>query len=96
MTIELRGEAPGVKDGGVVEQLIHQVELECPAGSIPDKLHVKINNLKLNESIKLASWNCRPRRQGLRRPGGDRGAVHRAGGEAGRGRRPQPRPASRK
>ncbi len=55
VTIELRGEAPGVKTGGVVEQLIHQIELECPAGSIPDKLHVNVNNLKLDEAIKLAS-----------------------------------------
>ncbi len=55
VTIELRGEAPGVKEGGVVEQLVHQVELECPAGSIPDKLHVNVNQLKLNDSIKLSS-----------------------------------------
>ena len=44
-----------MKEGGVVEQLVHQVELECPAGSIPDKLHVNVNQLKLNDSIKLAS-----------------------------------------
>ena len=51
LTIELRGEAPGVKEGGVVEQLVHQVEIECPAGNIPDKLHVNINHLKLNDSV---------------------------------------------
>ena len=55
LTIELRGEAPGVKEGGVVDQLIHQVEVECPAGNIPDKLHVNINHLKLNDSILLGS-----------------------------------------
>ena len=36
LTIELRGEAPGVKEGGVVDQLIHHVEVECPAGNIPE------------------------------------------------------------
>lgn len=55
LTIELRGEAPGVKEGGVIEQLIHTVQVECPAGSIPDKLHVNVNHLKLTESIKLGS-----------------------------------------
>jgi len=54
VTIECRGEAPGVKEGGVIDQLLHDVELECPAGSIPDKLYVKINNLKLGESITVA------------------------------------------
>jgi large subunit ribosomal protein L25 len=55
LTVELRGEAPGVKEGGVVEQLVHQVELECPAGNIPDKLHVNINHLKLNDAILLGT-----------------------------------------
>jgi large subunit ribosomal protein L25 len=54
LTIELRGEAPGVRTGGVVDQLIHDVEISCPAGSIPEKLQVNINHLKLEESIKLA------------------------------------------
>ena len=53
LAIELRGEAPGVKDGGVVEQMLHSVSVECPAGAIPEKLYVKINNLKLNDVIKL-------------------------------------------
>jgi large subunit ribosomal protein L25 len=54
LTIELRGEAPGVRTGGVVNQLIHDVEISCPAGSIPEKLQVNINHLNLDESIKLA------------------------------------------
>ena len=43
--VELRGEAPGVKEGGVVELLQHEIELECPAGSIPEKLELNINHL---------------------------------------------------
>ena len=35
VSVEVRGEAPGVKEGGVVEQLIHQVEIECPASAVP-------------------------------------------------------------
>lgn len=54
IAVELRGEAPGVKEGGVVEQLVHKVELDCPASAIPEKLAVNINHLKLGESIKIA------------------------------------------
>jgi large subunit ribosomal protein L25 len=53
--IELRGEAPGVREGGVVTQHIHEVEIACPASVIPEKLQVNINHLKLTESITLAS-----------------------------------------
>jgi large subunit ribosomal protein L25 len=53
--VELRGEAPGVREGGVVVQLIHEVEIACPASVIPEKLAVNINHLMLNESIALGS-----------------------------------------
>jgi large subunit ribosomal protein L25 len=53
--VELRGEAPGVREGGVVVQLIHEVEIACPASVIPEKLAVNINHLMLNESILLSS-----------------------------------------
>jgi large subunit ribosomal protein L25 len=54
ITVELRGEAPGVRAGGVVEQLLHEVQIECPAGSIPDRLTVNINTLKLEDAITVA------------------------------------------
>jgi large subunit ribosomal protein L25 len=54
VAVELRGEAPGVKEGGVVEHLVHEVELDCPASAIPERLHVNINHLKLHDSITVA------------------------------------------
>lgn len=54
LTIDLRGEAPGVKDGGVVSQLVHVVPAECLVTAIPDKLHLSINDLKLNEELTAA------------------------------------------
>jgi len=53
--VELRGEAPGVREGGVVVQHIHEVEIAVPASSIPDKLAVNINHLMLEQSILLSS-----------------------------------------
>jgi large subunit ribosomal protein L25 len=54
VAVEIRGEAPGVREGGVVEQLVHEIEIECPASAIPEKLIVSVNQLRLNESITLA------------------------------------------
>jgi large subunit ribosomal protein L25 len=45
--IELRGEAPGTREGGIVEQVIHSIEIEVPLDQVPDKLHVNINHLEL-------------------------------------------------
>jgi large subunit ribosomal protein L25 len=56
LTVELRGQAPGVKEGGVVEQLVHDVQIECPAGAIPEKLFVNVNQLKLNDTITIAQF----------------------------------------
>ena len=53
--VELRGEAPGVREGGVVVQHIHEVEIACPASLIPEKLAVNINHLALTQQILLNS-----------------------------------------
>jgi large subunit ribosomal protein L25 len=54
VSLELRGEAPGVKEGGLVDHHLFDVEIECPAGEIPDKLVASIKNLHLGQSILLA------------------------------------------
>ena len=54
LAVELRGEAPGVKEGGAVSHHIHEVEIACPASAIPEKLDVNINHLELNAAITLA------------------------------------------
>jgi large subunit ribosomal protein L25 len=54
VSIELRGQAAGVKDGGVVEHFTHEVEIECEALSIPDKFEVNISELKIGDSITAA------------------------------------------
>jgi large subunit ribosomal protein L25 len=52
--LELRGEAPGTKLGGVVDHSMHEVELRCPAGSIPERVEVNINALELGQALKVA------------------------------------------
>ena len=54
VTLELRGEAPGFHEGGVVEQLLHDVPLMCPAARVPEKIEVGVNALNLGDSITVA------------------------------------------
>jgi large subunit ribosomal protein L25 len=51
--LEVRGTAVGLKEGGVIEHLIHEVEIECPVASIPDKVVINIANLKLEDSMTV-------------------------------------------
>lgn len=52
--IELRGEAPGEKEGGDVNLLLHEVTILCPAGKIPEKIEVNVNDLHLDAVIRAA------------------------------------------
>lgn len=51
LPIELRGEAAGIREGGVVEFVLHEVEIECPVASLPDKLLLNVSDLKLRGAI---------------------------------------------
>jgi large subunit ribosomal protein L25 len=55
VAVELRGEAPGIREGGIIEHLIHELEIECKATAIPEKLVANVNKLKLGESITVAN-----------------------------------------
>jgi large subunit ribosomal protein L25 len=58
--IEIRGQAAGVRAGGVIQHLVHQVEVECLATAIPEKLQVNINNLELNGTILVGQIELPP------------------------------------
>jgi len=60
VTLELRGEAPGVKAGGVVKQHVHVLEIECEATAIPEKLYVSVNHLELDQAITIAQLELPP------------------------------------
>ena len=52
--IQLTGTALGVKvQGGVLSQVLHEVEVECLPGDIPSHIDVDITNLGLNEAIHI-------------------------------------------
>ena len=54
LKVELVGDAPGSKAGGTVKQLLHRIDVLCPAQNVPDKLELKINDLELNGILKVS------------------------------------------
>lgn len=54
LPVELRGEAPGAKEGGVVTQTLHHVRVECLVTSIPEKLSLRIHGLGLGQSLLVS------------------------------------------
>ena len=51
--IDLKGECPGQRAGGVVSLILHEIELECTADAVPEKIHVAVGKLQLGGTIKV-------------------------------------------
>jgi large subunit ribosomal protein L25 len=51
ITLELRGEAAGVREGGIVNFANHEIEIDCPVASIPEHIYINIANLHLGGAI---------------------------------------------
>jgi large subunit ribosomal protein L25 len=51
--IELRGSAPGVATGGVLEQHVRDLEVECLALEIPEHVVVRIHELEIGGAIHV-------------------------------------------
>jgi large subunit ribosomal protein L25 len=51
--IDLKGEAPGHRAGGIVTLLLHEIEIECTPDTIPEKVHAQVGKLELGGVIKL-------------------------------------------
>mgnify|MGYP001421957398 CR=1 FL=1 len=49
--IQYHGSPIGVKDGGVLQQVLHKLEIECLPKDIPQHIVVDISNLKLGDAI---------------------------------------------
>jgi large subunit ribosomal protein L25 len=49
----LVGEAAGVKDGGVLQQPIHQISITSTPDNIPQQIEVDIANLQVGETVTM-------------------------------------------
>ncbi|HEX3755377.1 MAG TPA: 50S ribosomal protein L25/general stress protein Ctc [Rhizomicrobium sp.] len=62
-----QGESPGLKKGGVLNIVRHEIELICPAENIPNEILVDVSGLDINESLHISA---------LTLPEGVRPAIH--------------------
>jgi len=51
--LELHGTAKGVLGGGVLNQPLHRLAIQCLAGNIPDVIRVEISNLDINDAVHV-------------------------------------------
>jgi large subunit ribosomal protein L25 len=52
--IDLRGDAPGARSGGIVQHVLHEIKISCPVALLPERLRVNINALELGDAITVA------------------------------------------
>jgi large subunit ribosomal protein L25 len=53
VAIQLRGHAPGATAGGVLDQPLHEIEVECPALAVPENIRVNIGELQIGGVIHV-------------------------------------------
>lgn len=46
---------PGIKQGGTLNVVRHEVELNCPAGAIPEELVFDISTLEIGDTVKISA-----------------------------------------
>lgn len=67
--IELRGTPKGVSEGGVLEQHMAEIEVECLVTDIPDTLHPLVKELTLGQSLFVKDLQLPPGVKVLADPG---------------------------
>jgi len=47
--------SPGLKRGGVLNVVVHELELVCDAAHIPNEIHVPLDGLEIGDSVHISS-----------------------------------------
>src|ERR1700753_2292912 len=50
-----QGDSPGLKKGGVLNIVRHEVELLCPAETIPEELIIDLSGLDIHDSVHISA-----------------------------------------
>jgi large subunit ribosomal protein L25 len=58
--VELKGIAPGVSGGGILDQPIHTLAIECAADSVPESIRVNISELQLGAALHVRDLHLPP------------------------------------
>jgi large subunit ribosomal protein L25 len=52
--LECRGDAPGLRSGGMLEQPLQELHLKIPSTAMTDRIEVNVNSLELGDVITVA------------------------------------------
>jgi large subunit ribosomal protein L25 len=55
VAVQLVGESPGVKVGGVLQQVTREINIEALPGSIPEHIEVDLGELEIGGTVRLES-----------------------------------------
>ena len=51
--VHLKGECPGQRAGGLVNLVLHEVEIECTADHVPEWVHANVGHLEVGHAVKI-------------------------------------------
>jgi large subunit ribosomal protein L25 len=63
VSLHLHGNPVGVREGGMLETPLHEIEVECLPKDLPERIEIDISGLKVNHSIHVRDI---PLAQGIR------------------------------
>jgi large subunit ribosomal protein L25 len=53
VSLHLHGNPAGVREGGILETPLHEIEVECLPKDLPERIEIDISGLKVNQSIHV-------------------------------------------
>jgi large subunit ribosomal protein L25 len=59
--VELIGEAKGVKAGGILDQVMHEIGIECLPGELVEVIEVDVSALEIGENLHVADLKLDPK-----------------------------------
>lgn len=54
VTLHIVGNAPGVKEGGILQHSLHKLDIECLPKDIPSHIDVDVSALGIGDSVKVS------------------------------------------
>jgi large subunit ribosomal protein L25 len=51
VSLKLKGEAPGTREGGILNFVTHEIDIACPVAAMPEQITVNIGDLQLGGAI---------------------------------------------
>jgi len=53
LPVTVTGTAKGVRDGGILQHILHKLKIVCLPKDIPDRLEINVESLEINKSIHV-------------------------------------------